>query len=232
MLKDEQLHSWSLDPSLQPSTTGRPRTRSRCWSISSTRGSCGPKRCRGFRNLFLASDYVRTYTDLATMEAANEAARRAVNGILDAAGVRCRPVRRVAAARARDLRAVARARLHSLLAGTAVGRHARAHRAVVRRAGRQGRSQALESGSEEHALYEIAHRRHAAAVSGLLVASPIGRRRRALMSDLRREATTLVERLVRLLAIRLAEAQGARQRRPRRTRRAAVLGQRCTIIPK
>ena len=33
-------------------------------------------------NLFLASDYVRTYTDLATMEAANEAARRAVNGIL------------------------------------------------------------------------------------------------------------------------------------------------------
>ena len=37
-------------------------------------------------NLFLASDYVRTYTDLATMEAANEAARRAVNGILDASG--------------------------------------------------------------------------------------------------------------------------------------------------
>ena len=35
-------------------------------------------------NLFLASDYVRTHTDLATMEAANEAARRAVNGILDA----------------------------------------------------------------------------------------------------------------------------------------------------
>lgn len=33
-------------------------------------------------NLFLASDYVRTYTDLPTMEAANEAARRAVNGIL------------------------------------------------------------------------------------------------------------------------------------------------------
>jgi uncharacterized protein with NAD-binding domain and iron-sulfur cluster len=35
-------------------------------------------------NLFLASDYVRTYTDLATMESANEAARRAVNAILDA----------------------------------------------------------------------------------------------------------------------------------------------------
>jgi uncharacterized protein with NAD-binding domain and iron-sulfur cluster len=37
-------------------------------------------------NLFLASDYVRTYTDLATMEGANEAARRAVNGILTASG--------------------------------------------------------------------------------------------------------------------------------------------------
>ena len=36
-------------------------------------------------NLFLASDYVRTNTQLATMEAANEAARRAVNAILDAA---------------------------------------------------------------------------------------------------------------------------------------------------
>jgi uncharacterized protein with NAD-binding domain and iron-sulfur cluster len=33
-------------------------------------------------NLFLAADYVRTHTDLATMEGANEAARRAVNGIL------------------------------------------------------------------------------------------------------------------------------------------------------
>ncbi len=33
-------------------------------------------------NLYLASDYVRTNTDLATMEGANEAARRAVNAIL------------------------------------------------------------------------------------------------------------------------------------------------------
>ncbi len=35
-------------------------------------------------NLFIASDYVRTSTELATMEGANEAARRAVNAILDA----------------------------------------------------------------------------------------------------------------------------------------------------
>ena len=60
-------------------------------------------------NLFLASDYVRTYTDLATMEGANEAARRAVNGILDAAGS---TARRCAVWKLRepgDLRAGARA---------------------------------------------------------------------------------------------------------------------------
>ena len=37
-------------------------------------------------NLVLAGDYVRTYTDLASMEGANEAARRAVNAILAALG--------------------------------------------------------------------------------------------------------------------------------------------------
>ncbi len=40
----------------------------------------------GFDNFFLASDYVRTYTDLATMEGANEAARRAVNALLERDG--------------------------------------------------------------------------------------------------------------------------------------------------
>ncbi len=52
-----------------------------------------PEAVTKIENLFLASDYVRTYTDLATMEGANEAARRAVNGILDrshSAGPRCR----------------------------------------------------------------------------------------------------------------------------------------------
>lgn len=37
-------------------------------------------------NLFLASDYVRSFTDLATMEGANEAARRATNNIIDISG--------------------------------------------------------------------------------------------------------------------------------------------------
>ena len=45
-----------------------------------------PEVTTGIRNMFLAGDYVRTYTNLATMEGANEAARRAVNEIL----VQCR----------------------------------------------------------------------------------------------------------------------------------------------
>ncbi|MGE2729040.1 hydroxysqualene dehydroxylase [Mycolicibacterium vaccae] len=45
-----------------------------------------PEAGTAIRNLVLAADYVRTHTDLATMEAANEAARRAVNTLLDRVG--------------------------------------------------------------------------------------------------------------------------------------------------
>jgi hypothetical protein len=48
--------------------------------------SLRPEASTGIANLFLASDYVRTNTDLATMEGANEAARRAVNGIIARSG--------------------------------------------------------------------------------------------------------------------------------------------------
>ncbi len=45
-----------------------------------------PESYCNIQNLFFASDYVRTHTDLATMEGANEAARRAVNVILERSG--------------------------------------------------------------------------------------------------------------------------------------------------
>ena len=75
-----------------------------------------PEATTAIPNLFLASDYVRTHTDLATMEGANEAARRAVNGLLDAVkfdGPRCdvwplheaRGPRTMAAARRRAIEA-------------------------------------------------------------------------------------------------------------------------------
>lgn len=40
----------------------------------------------GIDNLFLAGDFIRTSTDVATMESANESARRAVNHLLDLTG--------------------------------------------------------------------------------------------------------------------------------------------------
>jgi uncharacterized protein with NAD-binding domain and iron-sulfur cluster len=43
-----------------------------------------PTATTAISNLYLAADYIKTNTDMGTMEAANEAARRAVNSILDA----------------------------------------------------------------------------------------------------------------------------------------------------
>jgi geranylgeranyl pyrophosphate synthase len=94
LLRDEDLHSWFLDPDIQPSGNGSGLLTNaepllvnlvNTWALR-------PEATTRIPNLFLASDYVRTYTDLATMEGANEAARRAVNGLLDATrfvGPRC-----------------------------------------------------------------------------------------------------------------------------------------------
>src|SRR5262245_56484554 len=84
ILKDEQLHSWSLDPSLHREAGTTANEEPLLVNLVDT-WKLRPEAVSKIPNLFLASDYVRTYTDLATMEAANEAARRAVNGLLDAA---------------------------------------------------------------------------------------------------------------------------------------------------
>jgi hypothetical protein len=86
VLRDEDLHYWYLDPSIldidpapgieineEPLLVNYEDT----WPLR-------PTATTKVTNLFLASDYIQTHTDLATMEAANEAARRAVNGVLDA----------------------------------------------------------------------------------------------------------------------------------------------------
>lgn len=84
--RDENVISWFLDPDVQfpnPSAV----TNLEPLLINNT-GSLAyrPDAITEIPNFFLASDYVKTYTDLATMEGANEAARRAVNGILDRSG--------------------------------------------------------------------------------------------------------------------------------------------------
>lgn len=68
-IKDEESNLLSnREPLLVNSTNS--------WSLR-------PNANSNVKNLFLAADYVRTFTDLATMEGANEAARRAVNCLLE-----------------------------------------------------------------------------------------------------------------------------------------------------
>ena len=94
LLRDEDLHSWFLDPDIQ-TDPAHPRLLENVepllvnlvdtWTLR-------PEATTAIPNLFLASDYVRTHTDLATMEGANEAARRAVNGITRRCEVRRIPL--------------------------------------------------------------------------------------------------------------------------------------------
>ncbi|GEM_PF-1199590 len=90
-LQDDDLHSWFLDPDI--CHAGGRGCKNAEPLLINTRGSWAlrPEANTKVENLFLASDYVRTYTDLATMEGANEAARRAVNAILEVSGSNERP---------------------------------------------------------------------------------------------------------------------------------------------
>ena len=85
-IKDENLISWFLDPDIQfPNPSAAVNAEP---LLINTAGSFQyrPEAQVELENFFVASDYVRTYTDLACMEAANEAARRAVNCLLVASG--------------------------------------------------------------------------------------------------------------------------------------------------
>ena len=93
ILTDDLLHSWHLDDDLDYSGGTPAINRSRLlvhppgsWDVRPEAGTAIP-------NLVLAADYVRTYTDLASMEGANEAARRAVNTILLRSASTAAPVR-------------------------------------------------------------------------------------------------------------------------------------------
>jgi uncharacterized protein with NAD-binding domain and iron-sulfur cluster len=83
-LEESNVVTWFLDPAIQfPNPTGA--TNLEPLLINTARSWADrPDAITRIPNFFLAADFVRTHTDLATMEGANEAARRAVNGILDA----------------------------------------------------------------------------------------------------------------------------------------------------
>jgi hypothetical protein len=90
-LDDANLVAWFLDPDItlpNPGTVtnAEPLLINHVGSLAAR-----PEAFTEIENLFLASDYVRTHTDLATMEGANEAARRATNAILAVSGVTASP---------------------------------------------------------------------------------------------------------------------------------------------
>ncbi len=86
VLTKKHLHSWNLDDSIVPTVPAINQepllvNNKNTWTLR-------PFAYTDVENLFIASDFVKTNTDLATMEGANEAARRAVNAVIDATGKR------------------------------------------------------------------------------------------------------------------------------------------------
>jgi len=86
-LTDDLLHDWFLDPAIEYDADKK-ESRNHEPLFINTVGSFQhrPPAATNAENLLLAADYVRTNTDLATMETANEAARRAVNAINERSG--------------------------------------------------------------------------------------------------------------------------------------------------
>jgi uncharacterized protein with NAD-binding domain and iron-sulfur cluster len=94
VLSDDMLHSWFLDTDIVIPDPDRPHPTVNLEPLLVNKAGTWKLRPEAYTkipNFFLASDYVRTYTDLATMEGANEAARRAVNAILIRSGSKEKP---------------------------------------------------------------------------------------------------------------------------------------------
>jgi uncharacterized protein with NAD-binding domain and iron-sulfur cluster len=89
-LRDDMVVDWFLDPAIVEGDGG---VENREPLLINTVGSLRnrPDAATRIPNLTLAADYVRTNTDLACMESANEAARRAVNAVVERSGVRADP---------------------------------------------------------------------------------------------------------------------------------------------
>lgn len=87
ILEERNLRGWNLDADIEFSANGLPaQNHSRLLIHPPGLLGLRPKAETEIDNLLLASDYVLTNTDLATMEGANEAARLAVNAILEREG--------------------------------------------------------------------------------------------------------------------------------------------------
>lgn len=88
IIRDEDLVDWYLADSIRHLDDGTVVNDEPLLINTVNTWASRPSAVTKIPNLFLAADYVKTNTDLATMEAANEAARRATNGIIDRSGMR------------------------------------------------------------------------------------------------------------------------------------------------
>lgn len=92
ILTDDLLHSWHLDDDLDLNPGIAPAVNSSrllvhppgSWAVR-------PEAATAIPNLALAGDYVRTHTNIASMESACEGGRRAVNAVLERTGSPARP---------------------------------------------------------------------------------------------------------------------------------------------
>jgi uncharacterized protein with NAD-binding domain and iron-sulfur cluster len=219
ILRDEQLLRWSLDPDIQQNIDGTTANEEPLLVNLVDTWRLRPEAVTMIPNLFLASDYVRTNTDLATMEAANEAARRAVNGILKASGSDAIPCRvwdlhePEIFAPWRELDAIRYARglpWDDTLVKIGLSVAELVDKAIV----------ALERGSETHDVFQSPGVALTAGPEEIF--SLVDRNaRRSVTSDLQRDATSLLERLGRIVALRLAEAQAPTRGSDRAVRAAA-----------
>jgi uncharacterized protein with NAD-binding domain and iron-sulfur cluster len=83
LLRDDDLHSWHLDTELVSNPAGGFTNHAPLLVHPPGSWADRPEAGTEIDNLVIAADYVRTHTDIASMEGANEAARRAVNAILE-----------------------------------------------------------------------------------------------------------------------------------------------------
>ncbi|MEU7106409.1 FAD-dependent oxidoreductase [Streptomyces sp. NPDC046215] len=93
VLDDGDVHAWFMDPAVTGLGGPSPANREQLFIHPVGTWFDRPPSRTAVPNFFLAGDYVATDIDLATMEGANESARRAVNALLEADGSdapRCR----------------------------------------------------------------------------------------------------------------------------------------------
>ncbi|TDC78606.1 FAD-dependent oxidoreductase [Actinomadura sp. 7K507] len=90
---DANIHSYFIDPAI--TGNGTPDVANAEPLLINKPGSWNhrPEAHTALPNLFLASDYVKADINLATMEGANEAGRKAANAILEASGVNESPAK-------------------------------------------------------------------------------------------------------------------------------------------